>query len=343
MKFKLILLVLIGIVSSCSQNDETTYNMSKLRFSKIFKYEHGRVNRLYLVDSSTIILRNPDGIRDHFMHQYSLINHELVEKHFKGGRHKNEIMGSVANGLTANYLWMFDISLRKVVIRDLSKFLSDSSSLVEYEIPEYYYSFQLHPNGKEAYVAGAHETYRLSIIQKINLFPYEIVDSAGLIMGRPKEMPLSSWKYAHEGFLFQRPDGDHLALANRFTDKVEFFNMKDQVNAVFHGPDSIDVRFEVVRFPDGRYGISRNEQTKFAYLDAVATNNKLYLLYSGNLHDSKYLDFGKHIHVLNWHGELEKIYKLPKYVSSITVTSDDKTLYAFEPDSKYIVRADLID
>lgn len=342
MRFKLILLVLIGIVSSCSKNSGATHNISKLRFSKIFKYEHGRVNRLYLLDS-TIVLRNPDGISDHFMHQYSLMDHELIEKHFKGGRRNNEVMGSLADGLTTNFLWIFDVSLKKVLIRDLSKSLSDSLSLIEYEIPDYYYSFQLHPNGKEAYVAGAHETDRLSIIQKIDLFPYEIIDSAGLIVDRPKEIPLSSWKYAHEGFLFQRPNSDHLALANRFADKVEFFNMKDQVNALFHGPDSIDVKFEVVRFADGRYGIARNEQTKLTYLDGVATNNKLYLLYSGNSHDSKYLDFGRYIHVLNWNGELEKIYKLHKYVSCITVTSDDKKLYAFDPESKYILMADLTD
>lgn len=96
-------------------------------------------------------------------------------------------------------------------------------------------------------------------------------------------------------------------------------------------------------YPGGGAAVNVEEWV-INYQDCSATEQRLYLLYNGHRFiwprdqsDSPDNSRARMIHVFDWDGKLVKVYQLDRPVSSIAVSPDDATMYAFDHNEASVV------
>jgi hypothetical protein len=87
--------------------------------------------------------------------------------------------------------------------------------------------------------------------------------------------------------------------------------------------------------------ISRNNNTRFAAVSVKATDNHIYVLFSGNREEETLPYYGKNIYVFDWDGAPVKKIALKDYINDFVVTSDDSRIYTFNPQTKLLKTAEI--
>src|SRR5690606_2836991 len=92
---------------------------------------------------------------------------------------------------------------------------------------------------------------------------------------------------------------------------------------------------------NNRSVMERTEKTRFAFVTGSVTNKYIYLLYSGKLNLVVNPNFGRIIYVYDWDGNPIKEIVLDRDIMSLTVSEDDKTLYAYDPNTGFIMESNI--
>ena len=307
---------------------------SSLLFEPLFKLKKGRARRLYLVDS-TIFVWNMDGAEDYFFYWYSITGKNLSDGYIKGGQRPGDAFGAMSAGIYKKMLWLHDIVLDKLFTVNLTKSGTGKDTVIrkDYPVPVFYYSVQLIDSMK---ILGAGAYNSRSKIEEMDLWSGKITKAMGSFDNVPKEIPFNSWKNAYESFLFTRPAEDKFVLACRFADQVEIFDLKNQKSRLVKGPDKYEPAFNPI-IVSGMDMAERNEKTTFAFLNGMTTQNYIYLLYSGH-HEGEHINAGKYIYVYDWKGKPIKRFQTDRYITCFAVSADDQIMYAFDPETRAVVK-----
>ncbi|GAA3561006.1 BF3164 family lipoprotein [Snuella lapsa] len=328
--------------SSLIQENVTVFgkfpNEEKVLFQEVYEFKEGVAAILHSVDSTLIIHNNTKN--GYFFYNYSLSDHKLSKGYLKRGRGPQEAIGARVSGISNDMLWLYDITLKKILtLTNLKASIEDfSPSFNEYPVKDSYYMIAFCDSLNYLSVGSRNSNYK---VQELNSKTNNVTNEFGIFKNIPSNMPFDAYKDAHQSFIFVKPSGDKAVLAYRFTDMVEIFNLKDYSNKIVKGVENFNIEFDPLKVGKDFYLMGRNKETRMAFIGGCVTNEHIYMAYSGVLTERPESYYSKYIYVYDWFGNPVKKMNLDRNILSITVTKDDKTLYAFDVDSGYIVKANI--
>ncbi len=322
-------------------------------FSNLFKYEDGRVLSLFIADTNLFVW-NGDGVNNYFFTQYSLKNNLPVRKFVKAGRHRGEGLQVFSAGMISDQtIWYYDLGLKKAVLIELprNKGAKDSLKITEYPLPgKYYYSAQLLDRSRLLGSGSVDTGYARvgSVLQEIKLAINKQTGEYGTMPDAPANTPFNSWRDANQGFLYINPSRTKVVLAKHYTDEIEIFDLVTRKSIRVKGPENLTLEFNSIRIPHMDVS-SPNDKTMAAFVTGTTTGKYIYLLYMGILSTENRvtkralnkINASNCIVVYDWSGKPVAKLKLDRDVIGFTVSKDNKIIYAYDADSKYVVKANL--
>ncbi|MBC7760072.1 MAG: hypothetical protein H7069_14525 [Phormidesmis sp. FL-bin-119] len=341
MNHKSILLLAIISLMGCSNLKQSLYNgplFNKFPSAETVKGKKymtlaNAVPRRLFIYKDQLITANRSETEDHLFSFYELATKKLIKHQIGFGTHFGEVMSPLSIGLIKNKLWSHDITANKIVAIDLDS-KEKVKQVEEFKLLDMVYSLQL--KDSLIYYTSGHSKLN-SKVQSFSIRNNMLLDQFGKYDNVPENIPLSAWKTANESFLFMKPDGTKLVSALRFADQLEFFDLASKTSKVIKGPENIELRFDVFKHEGIDIG-TRNDETRFGFLNGFATNRFIYLLYSGQLEVGKNFKYGKYIYVYAWDGRPIKKISLPNFASCITIVNDNE-LYWFDVNTNAVMNA----
>jgi hypothetical protein len=170
----------------------------------------------------------------------------------------------------------------------------------------------------------------------LGLFPaarlgfFNLVDNSAHHTGRlPSDdgYPFHIVQMAHIAFLAVHPMHERFAVLTRHGTRVELYDRGGDLVAEAAGPHPFRVDYEV----DRRGDMLRGPRNRHAYRGAAAGEDRLYALFSGRAEahfpgpSGQAAEF---VHVLDWEGRLDRVYRLDREVYAIALGPTGTALYA---------------
>lgn len=185
---------------------------------------------------------------------------------------------------------------------------------------------------------------------------YSLIDSTGFQLSVFSEYPHfegdEKFTNFHKSLAFQgdftrHPSGEKVCFVtskSHLIDIITFDAAKKTLSKAFNWQGELGT---FVPEGDGTitYAAAIKRETKTAFLDISSTENYIYLLYSGRIigNEPEKAFKGNTVFVLDWEGNPLARYNLDIDVKCITVSDDDKTLYAIaEQDDTELVKFKLM-
>lgn len=117
--------------------------------------------------------------------------------------------------------------------------------------------------------------------------------------------------------------------ANFYQDRIDIYNDSLQIKKSLLGPDQYNIKYAEIDEGNNK-AIYFDRGNKFeAYRSFVLTDKHIYMLYLA-IHDVPYTSDNLspvEVFKLSWDGELLSIYKLDRYLYSISIDSEERYLY----------------
>lgn len=344
--FKLILLIVIiclmifGCESEINILSKNTLHFSKfpeeitVDFTDICEYKEGIAGTIILVDSSLVILNEQPGAK-YFLNNYSLKSGLISKGYFGKGRGPGESMGPRMIGVNGNKLWLQDIILRKTFTIEKEKIINTIKPIDfdEYHYENQYYMIDFKDSLSYFGVGNINSEYK---IQKIDLITGKVIDECGKIEETPGNISIPLFKSVYQSFIYVKPSGDKIVLPYRFLDAIEIYNVETKSNVVIHGPEGYDVEYK----PNGNQMV-KTEKTRIAFVNGTVTDRYIYMSYSGRTRYSSDYYYGCCIYVYDWDGNPVRKIVLNRYIQGLVVSQDDKTLYAFDVKTGFLIKANI--
>ena len=301
-------------------------------FKNIYEYKEGVAGMLRLVDSTLMIFNVQPGAKK-FLNNYSLKSGILSDGYFAKGRGPGEAMGPRAIGVNGNSLWLQDITLKKIFTIDRRKVINIMSSVSfnEYPLQNHYYMIDFKDSLHFLGVGNINSQFK---IQEIDLTSGKVTKEFGKIEKLPENMSLMLFKSIYQSLIFSKPTGDKLVLPYRYLDAIEIFNTETGKGITILGPEKYDVKY--MPLP---HGMSRTDETRFAFVNGAVTNEYIYLAYSGRTRTDPNSYDGNYIYIYDWDGNPIRKLILDRYIQGMAVSQDNNTLYAFDVNMGFLIQA----
>ncbi|SKA10040.1 BF3164 family lipoprotein [Sediminibacterium ginsengisoli] len=335
MKKKLIIIMLVCLPAFYSRGQDSLLfsafpKEETVHFEEFMPFKKGQARKLFL-DGSTLYIWANDSDEGYFFYACNLNDKNQTGRYFTQGNGRGQLFSPFSGGIHNGMMWLHDLNLDKIVTIQPSK---ESDVVNEYKIPRFYYSLQL----TDSFLLwGSGADHSQQKLQQIDMRTGQELKELGTFSNAPAGIPFYSWKNAYESFLFTRPSGGKAALAARLTDLVEVFDLENGRSRQVKGPENYPPAFRPIQ-SFGKDLAERISQTRFAFVNGAVTDRYIYLLYSGNNHESRYLDQGMYIFVYDWQGNPVKRLTCDRYIKCFTVSDDDSSIYAFDVSRKAIVK-----
>ncbi|MBG7630354.1 MAG: hypothetical protein IZT56_07965 [Bacteroidetes bacterium] len=345
MKHKIILpIFLLLALLSCKEDNhlinKNTISFSKfpseklISFKELYDFKEGVPSKLIIVDSVLIIHNNIKGSKS-FLYNYYINNNTVSKGYLNKGRGPNEALGVRSIGIKGNTLWVYDVTLKKILTIDKKTAIVNNVKIVfnEYPYKEYFYAMSFKDSLN--YFTIGDKKSNLKIKEK-NLISDKQMNEFGEFGNIPKNMSIGSYKSAHQSFIFVKPSSDKLVLSYRFTDTMEMFNIKTGKSTAIQGPEVFNVSFEPIRET-----MLKTDKTRCAFIDGSVTDKYIYLAYSGASYNNPNKYSGKSIYIYDWDGNPIRKLNFKKNISTFTISKDDNTIYAYDIDTGFIINANI--
>jgi hypothetical protein len=230
------------------------------------------------------------------------------------------------HGEDANSFWMYDAGLRRLTEVDIRQTLA-AGHLFYTEL------IRLTGNGTPTGPVWLDSTivslgfFTQGRIMVFN--PEGEPDSAiGPVPAAANGLPPSVVQHVYQGTLVRRPDGQKLAAVTRHASQIEIYDMSG-AQTLSNGPLTVEPRYSV-RSSSNVPSMRTGSDLRFGYVDATASQEHLYSLFSGRTREGfpgrAYL--GSHVHVFDWNANFEYALSLDSEVAAITIDVNANLLYA---------------
>lgn len=338
--FKFTLYVAVALFVACSfksDKEENAVVFKKFPFEKkTNEVNHLRISLqspvgISLYNDSLLLVRNAANSSKYHFSLFNLKSKTFMENYLPLGRKPGEVMSFLSYGLLNDRLWAYDIIKDKIISTNLGNPIVEVDTIAS-NVPKFYYSIQM-LNDKKIIGSGDYDSnYKLDLL---DLSTGMVEEQIG-VFNMDNQVYSRAKKMEYESFLFLKSSKDKCVTASRYADRIEIFDLISKKSKVIRGPENYNPDVSVMSSNNGMEVIARNSNTRYAFLGGKTTDKYIYLLYSGNVHDSPHLFYGKYIYVYDWEGNPVQKIILKDYVTDFAVTSDNETLYSYNPKTKYI-------
>jgi hypothetical protein len=175
-----------------------------------------------------------------------------------------------------------------------------------------------------------HHAVGLGLFRAARLGFFDLADGSARHAGPlPSEDPLPFHvvQMAHLGFLAVHPTGDRIAVLSRQGSRVEIYDARGETLVVTEGPHPFPVDYEI----DRAGHLIRGPRNRNGYQGAAASADRLFALFSGRAEAHFPGESGRaaeFVHVFDWEGGLERVYRLDREVRAIALDPTGTMLYA---------------
>ncbi len=333
---------LLIIISSCNDSNFSVSNdiydfrefttVDSITLTNFVEYTPAS---FYFIDSVLIIFNI--GLGDSFFYTYNFNSNSFSEGFLPKGRGPNESIGAWWAGIYKKQLWVFDLTMRKILIYDLKDIVSEEPKipLEMISFTNQYYRMDF-ISDSIIWIVGDENTD--TKISEVDLYSEEIIRELGVFPDIQNDIPLSAFKDAFTSYIYVRPPGDKAVLPYRYTDVIEIFDISNGDSKAIMGPYSFNPVFEVGRNPDHFY-MSKTKESRKAFISGVVTEKYIYLLFSGHYRNEEYWNRGRYIFIYDWNGNPIRNLVLDRYINMFGITDNDSVLYSYDNKTGYIVKA----
>jgi hypothetical protein len=146
-------------------------------------------------------------------------------------------------------------------------------------------------------------------------------------------VPAQVVQHAYSGTLVRHPSGERLGILTRHADRFEIYTAEGDLVGVHRGPRGFEPVYEM-QVRAGTPVMVSGDDLRFGYVEAVATGEHVYALYSGLTRGELpgRANFGGEVHVFDWNGNLLRILPLDQRALALAVSPDERTLYTIRHD-----------
>lgn len=140
--------------------------------------------------------------------------------------------------------------------------------------------------------------------------------------------------------LFTSPDRQQIWLADWHKDIITICDTSLHTLKQIIGPDNLNPEYTTFDNPALKMVVFPEDRTYRAYSGFACTPEHVYLIYEG-VADVKAMDFEKNplppvkIFQFTWDGNLVCSYQLDRYITTLSVSSDEKSFYCTAKDTMY--------
>lgn len=341
--FSLLLAAFFSCGSSVVKKDKGTFTRfpaeKLLEETEFLKINSLSPDGLSLYADTVLFIRNTARSSKHHFSLFNLKSKGFLHSSLEVGRKPGQSLSFVSYGIANGYLWVYDVIKDKIILTRLDNVVRGKiDSANESPISTFYYAIQL-LNDSTIIASGNYDADHK--VFQLNLSTQQIEKQLAPYSTDPATPYSRAQKMAYESFLFLKPSNDKCVLACRYTDQIEIVDLSTQTSKIIKGPESFEPDVVIMKGNDGKELSTRGSDTRYAFVKGKVTNKFIYLLYSGNNHESEHLYYGKYIYVYDWNGNPVQKIKLKDYILDFVVTQDDSIIYTYNPDSKYIMTAKL--
>lgn len=336
------LIVMLGICSCMAQGSYADFKIVKcdsLQSVNFIALDSIHPRYFFRTGDSIIIITNYDG-RKNLALVMDLKSRKIVGSFMPYGRKKNQLLSTFSAGFVNNHLWGYDLIGNKIVTYDLSEkpYTADSSRYHTYPLDKSYY-WVVMGDTSTVYASG-NDTQYAKIDKFVPSKQGEIVEIGNFndIPTRLKDTPIE-WRLSQQAFLFIRPDQRYAALACRFTDKIEFFDLHSGTSKVLSGPDGYEAQYKMS--VGENVNLIYTNKTKRAFLSGYASSKYLYLIYLGDFHYLSREEQHRKIMVFDWNGNFKKCYLVPGFPEELIVSEEEHKMYMYDQKTNSLEIYDL--
>jgi TolB-like 6-blade propeller-like len=161
---------------------------------------------------------------------------------------------------------------------------------------------------------------------------------AGRLPPAPAGLPRSVWTEAFQSMLQPAPGGDLLAVAARYTDRIDVYTSTGTLVAHAARPYGFDPPVAVSKLSPTP-ALATGPDLRFGYVGLAVTRNRIYGLFSGRRRRDApgRANFGELVNVFDWQGHLLRILKLPRPALVIAVDDRAHKLFAVHHDPRPMI------
>jgi hypothetical protein len=308
-----------------------------IKFDNVVEFMEGKADELFLQDTVLIIFNDGNGI-DYYFYNYYLNRGFFSKGYLKHGRGPNECLGPFSAGFCSDFFWVYDITLKKILIMDKIEAINSITpkKLNEFTFEANAYDIDFIDN-QQFYATGITNTKNK--IEEINLISGNIKNAYGSFSFLPEDLPIDGIKDSFLSYIHIRPSGGKLVLPYRYTDVIEIFDINnDFSNIAIQGPEQFEVEFEIGTRA-GQHYMVKTKETRKAFVNGTVTDDYIYLLFSGHSRQDKNWSYGKYIFIYDWKGNPVRKLVLDRYVHAFTISEKDNVIYSYDMKTGYIITA----
>ena len=284
-----------------------------------------------LLNGDYLIINEFNKANDAFISIYSLTEDTVVNSFMSKGNGPNEIL-SCHIDIADDKLWVYDMSGQRAGCLPMDSLLSHNPSTTWAKLERFYYSFaQLN----DSVMLGTNDMTGTSKLSFVHLNTGE-VEGKGEYAYLDDRIPSTALIDACCCYVNVNHQTKDIALAYRYTDVVEFYDSTGRLKYAIQGPDNVDIVFN----PKGEV-MGKTPETRKAFVNSYATENYLYLLYSGCKRTDENWSYGSRIFVYSWDGKPQKCYTLDRPVYTFAVDEENQVIYSYSIQTDELLKGDI--
>ena len=341
MKHSLLIVCCALFFCACSNGERIKLNEIQTEFSEFpttDSLKFTSISDSLLEESSklllygdTLIVQEFNRAHDEFLTFFSIETGQVIKKAIPQGAGPEELLNCDIC-LLGNELWMYDMGKIQVGKVPMDSLLNGSLSTSWYKLDRFYYRFAML---NDSTMLGTNDLSAKTKIAYVNL-------ETGQVVGRSdyayldEEIGLAALIDACSCYIDVNPRTKDIALSYRYMDVLEIYDAEGHLKSAIQGPACFDVDFQ----PRGS-GMGKTEDTRKAFVNSYATENAIYLLYSGNKRTEENWAYGSEIFVYSWDGTPLKRYLLDRPVYTFAVDETKKVIYSYSLKSDELVKGQI--
>jgi hypothetical protein len=335
---KIFLLLFVLFFNSCDAQDKKDITFKDfpveqaLTTKKLFIADIASPYHMMLFNDSLLLIRHDESTTRHHFSSYSLSSKRKLRDLLPAGRKAGESLSFLSFGILGDQLWVLDL-LKAAIIFVSIKDLDSVTEELPFQNTNYY---RIQPLAKHTFIcSGDHDSNYL--LEKVDLNKGKIEET---YFPYPENFPRTQ-KEAFESFLYKHPTQNMYFLAARYADYLQYIDLDAGTKKQIFGPEGFGPNLKLAKTAEGKEFMSINKETRFGYVRGQTTEKYIYLLISGNFREMEHAELGKTIVVFDWDGNEKKRINLENGIVDFVVSSDDSTIYVFNPQTRSIESGNL--
>ncbi len=320
------------VINKNSTRIESFPETKEFNFTKLIDYNGGTPYKIYEADSGLFIF-DIESREERVFHFYSFYSKDFNASYIGKGNGPYETFSPLSSGIKNGVLWVLDFSMHKVIEFDLLN-LNEENRKKELKLAEYFRWIEIL---NENEILGNGLSSSRFKFQKVDRHTGEIMNEFGVFEKFPENISSETLQDYFQALYAVKPDGKQLVSAYRWNEAIEIFDLETLQSILIWGPENINNEFALKKDELGKMSLERGGEIQKCSSGVAATDDYIFVLFSGNYDNTIDSDFSDTVNIYNWDGTPVMTMNLDRKIMSFNVSPDNKTLYSYDVDTGEIL------